>query len=350
MSSVFFFFSLLDTSNMCMALECGACIPSYFAWLHSACFSSQHVKQLTDDVCFGFKKPITWAKKKLTGLRSHGRPVLIAQDITEVEVTHPQVGVVNTPTMIMMNLQRNTVLRMTTVNSANPPPRRHGTTVTTAAALADITLLATPRRTQGPPALLGHTPKTLLFALTAEALRLHKGGVVQTPVLPREAPGIQGTSLVIQPLDTTTVLEEGARDRKEIAQPPRGRIPLQQGLNHSSSPLRAMLVSNGQAVRVNLGDIQALNHLMAPNQPSNRVHNNNNNNNSRNNNNNNNNNSNNNSNNHHRNTTRPLRPASPTQLLQELDQHNSSLNPAKPYLRDASPESGLQLGRQLPQQ
>ncbi|KAF0034885.1 hypothetical protein F2P81_012643 [Scophthalmus maximus] len=171
----------------------------------------------------------------------------------EVEVTHPQVGVVNTPTMIMMNLQRNTVPRMITVNNAIPPPHRHETTVTTVAALADTALLGTPQRILGPPDQPGHTPKTHRVALMAEALRLCKEGAVQTPVLPREAPEIQETSLVKQLRVITTVLEEGARDLKEIGQPPRDRNPLPEGLNHSNSsnssnsPLRAMLVRNGQA-------------------------------------------------------------------------------------------------------
>lgn len=167
------------------------------AWIRSACFSSKNIIQLTDNICSGFKKHITWAKRKLTGLRSHGRPVLIAHDIMEVEVTHPQVGVVNTPTMIMMNLQRNTVPRMITVNNAIPPPHRHETTVTTVAALADTALLGTPQRILGPPDQPGHTPKTHRVALMAEALRLCKEGAVQTPVLPREAPEIQETSLVL---------------------------------------------------------------------------------------------------------------------------------------------------------
>lgn len=186
-------------------------------------------------------------------MRSHGRPVLIAQDIMEVEVTHPQVGVVNTPTMIMTNLQRNTVPLMSTTNNGTPPPHHHGTTVTTAAALADTALLATPQRILGPPVLPGHTPKTHLAALMAETPHLHKEGAVQTPVPPRKAPGTQVTSL--ETLVFTTAPEDGARDPKEIAQPPGGRSPLQQGLNHSSSLLRAMLGSSGLVVRVNLGDI-----------------------------------------------------------------------------------------------
>lgn len=308
-----------------MALGFGAYFPSYFAWLQSACYSFHHIKQLTDNICFGFKKPIIWAKRRLIGLRSRGRPVLIAQDIMEVEVTHPQVGVVNTPTTIMTNLQRNTVLGMSTTNNATPL-HHHGTTVTTAAALADTALHVTPQRILGPPVLPGHTLKTNLSALMAEAPWLHKEGVVQTPVLPRQVPGILATSPGNQTLVVTMALEDGARDPKEIAQPPEGRTPLQQGLKLSSSssiPLRAILGSSGQVFRAILGDIQVLNHLMVPSRPSSitRVHN-----------------SSSSSSSNHCSAARPLRTAILQQQLQELDQHSSSPNLAKRHHRDASQE------------
>lgn len=183
-------------------------------------------------------------------MKSHEMPVLIAQDIMEVEATHPQVGVVNTRTMIMTNLQKNTVPRMSTTN-ATPPQHHHGTTVTMAAALADTALLATPQKIPGLPVLPGHTPKIHLVALMAGAPHLHKEGVLQTPVPPKEAPGTQEISLVTQPLVITTAeLGEGVREHKEIAQAQGGRIPLKQVLNHSSNsssssrPLRVKLGSN----------------------------------------------------------------------------------------------------------
>lgn len=47
-----------------------------------------------------------------------------------------------------------------------------------AAALADTALLATPQRIPDRPVPPGHTPKTHLSVLMAEAPRLHKEGVV----------------------------------------------------------------------------------------------------------------------------------------------------------------------------
>lgn len=249
---------------MSMALGFGAYFPSYFAWLQSACYSFHQMKHLTDNVCFGFKKPIIWAKRKPTGSKSHGRPVLTAQDTMEVEVTHPQVGGVNTPTMIMTNLRRNTVLGMSTANSAIPP-HHHGNTVTMAAALADTALHVTPQRILGPPVLPGHTLKTNLPALMGEAARLLKEGVAQTPALPRQVPGILAISPGNRTLVVTMAVEEEARDPKAIAQPPEGRTPLLQGLKHSSSsssniPPRAILGSSDQVVKAILGDIRVLNH------------------------------------------------------------------------------------------
>lgn len=160
-------------------------------------------------------------------MKSHEKPVLIAQDIMEVmEVTHLQVGVVSTPTMIMMKLQRNTILGMSTTNNATPL-QHHGTTVTMAAALADTALHGTPQRILGPHVHPGLTLKTNLPALMAEAPRLHKEGVVQTPVQPRQVPGTQATSLENQTLVVTIALEDGAREFKEIDQLPEGRTPLQ---------------------------------------------------------------------------------------------------------------------------
>lgn len=292
-----------------------------FAWLQSACSSIHYLNQLTDNVFSGFKKPIIWAKRRLTGLRSHGRPVLIDQDIMVVEVTHPQVGAVNTPTMIMMNPQRNTVLGMSTTNSVTPP-HHHETTVITAVALAGTALHATRQRTLGPPVLPGHTQKTNLPALTVEAPPLHKEGVVQTPVLPSQVPETQATSLENRTLVITMALEDGARDPREIEQPPGSRTPRHQDLNHSSSLHRAILGSSGQVFRAILGDIQVLNHLMEPSSPRNSitiVYNSS-------------------SSSNHCSAARPLRTVSLQQPLQELDQHSISPNLAKPHNRDVSQE------------
>lgn len=316
-----------------MALGFRACFPSYFAWLQSAWYSFHQIKHLTDNVCFGFKKPIIWVKRRLTGLKSHGRPALTAQDTMEVEVTHPQVGVVNTPTMIMTNLQRNMVLGMNTANSAIPP-HPHGNIVTTAAALADTALHVTPQRILGPPVLPGHTLKTNLPALMGEAAHLHKEGVVQTPALPSQVPGILAISPGNRTLVVTMALEREARDPKEIAQPPEGRTLLLQGLKHSSSsniPLRAILGSSDQVVKAILGDLRVLNHLMVPSRPSSSIT------------------QLPNSSSNQCSAARPLHTASQQQPLLELDQHSTSPNLGKRHHRDASQEEGLQQDSQPPQ-
>lgn len=233
---------------------------------------------MTHNVCFGFEKPTIWAKRRLTGLRSHERLALIVQDIMEVEVIHQQVDVVNTPIMIMMNLQRNTVPRMSTTNDT-PPQQHHGNTGTMAAVLVDIALLATHLRILG-PVFPGHTPRNHLLALMPGVPHLHREGVVQIPALSREVPGTQEISLVTQPLVITiVVLGEGVREHKEIVQAQGGRMSQNQALSHSSNisnnnhPLRVIVGSSVQVVRVSLGKFQMLNHLMAPNRPSSRVHN-----------------------------------------------------------------------------
>lgn len=274
-----------------------------------------------------FEKPIIWVKRRLTGLRNHGRPVLIAQDIMEVGVTRPQADVVNILTMITTSLQRNTVHRMSTTNATHPP--HHGTTVTTAAPLADTALPATPQKTPGPLGLPGHTPKTHLAVLMAGAPHLYKEGAVQTHVLPREALGTQETSLVTPVI--TMALQEGVRGDKEIAQHPGDRIPLQQGLNHSNSrPLRAILDSSGQVGRTSRGGIQALSHLMVPNMLSSstisRMHSSSSNN------------SNNSSSSSNRCSKARYKAVSLYQQVQGLDQHSSSQKLAKLQHRDDSLE------------
>ncbi|TWW62065.1 Protein bassoon [Takifugu flavidus] len=218
--------------------------------------------------------PIIWAKKRLTGLRSHERPVLIVQNIMEVEVIHPQVGGVNTLTMITTNLRRNIVLVMSTASNATHPPRHHGNTVTMGAALADTALHVTPQRTPGPLGLPGHILKTKLLGVTAEAPRHCKEEAVPNHVLPRQVQETQVISLENQTLVVTMVLEDGARDPREIEQL-EGRIPLQLGLNNSSSHLRVIAGSSVQVVRGILGDIQVQSHLMhlsRPNSSINRTH------------------------------------------------------------------------------
>lgn len=256
-----------------MALGCGACCLSYVAWLPSANLCSQNVKVLSDNVFLVSKqKPITWAKKRLTGLKSHEKPVLTAHDTMEVEVTLPQVDGVSTPIMTMTNLRRSQVTLTITVNTVTLPPHHHENTVTTAAVLEDTVHLVTPRRIQGPQEPPGPTPRTRPVALMGEALQQHKEGVLRTLDLPKIVLETQEISLVRPPLDITTALGNGARDPKEIGQLLRGMTLLQQDINHSnnnsnhnsssssSRALRVMLVSKGQGVRANLVDIQALNH------------------------------------------------------------------------------------------
>lgn len=179
--------------------------------LHSPCQSSKLITYV-----LLFKKLIIWAKRRLIGLRNHGRPALIVQDIMEVEVTLPRGDVVNIPTMIMMSLQRNTLNRMSTISVTLP--RRRGTTATTAAALVDIVPLVTLQRTPSLPALPGRTPKNHLVALKAGTPHPHREGVVQTLVLPMIAPATQETSLVSLSLVTTMALGDGARDLKVTEQ------------------------------------------------------------------------------------------------------------------------------------
>lgn len=113
----------------------------------------------------------------------------------EVEVIHPLVGVVSTPTMIMMSLHRNIALGMSTTNNATPL-LHHGTTVTMVAALADAALHVTPQRSPGPPVLPGHTLKNKVPTVMAETPHLHKEEVVKSHVLPMQAPGTQANSPV----------------------------------------------------------------------------------------------------------------------------------------------------------
>lgn len=177
---------------------------------------------------FWFQKPIIWGKKRLIGLRSHERPDLIVQNIMEVEVIHPQVGGVNTLTMIMMNLQRNIVLGMSTASNATHPPRHNGNTVTMAAALADTAHHVIPQKTPGRPVLLGHILKTKQLEVMAEAPLHYKEEAVQTHALLRQVQETQVISLENQIPVVTMVLAEGARDPREIEQQG-GRIPLQMG-------------------------------------------------------------------------------------------------------------------------
>ncbi|KAK1901807.1 Protein bassoon, partial [Dissostichus eleginoides] len=123
--------------------------------------------------------------------------------------------------------ERNTVPRMSTTNNASPLPQHHGITANTAAVPADTVLLATPQRIPGRPVLPGPTPKTHPSAPMAEALRLHKEGVVQTPVLPREAHETQATFHVTQPPVITMALGEGghAGQQRPGGQGQSGRHP-----------------------------------------------------------------------------------------------------------------------------
>lgn len=229
-------------------------------------------------------------------MRSHGRPVLIAQGIMAVEVIRLQVGVVSTPTMITMNLRRSIILRMSTTNSGTRLHRE--TTVTMAAALVDTALHGTHQRTIEPPVPPGHTLEIHLLVLMAEILRLRRGEADLTCVLLRQVLGTQAISLESLTLLVTMAPGGVARDHKGIVHPPEDRTHLERGLKHSNSSSRhhrAIVGNSGQEVRAILGDIQAPNNLMATSRLSSsitRVHN----------------------SSSHSNVARPLRTASPRPL------------------------------------
>lgn len=81
---------------------------------------------LTFDFCLGSpKKHIIWDRRKQTGLRNHGRLLLIVPGITGVEATPLQVreAMSSTPTMITMNPLRKTCgHKMNTATNAIPLP------------------------------------------------------------------------------------------------------------------------------------------------------------------------------------------------------------------------------------
>lgn len=186
-----------------------------------------------------------------------------------VEVIRPQVGVVSTPTMITMNLQRSITLRKSTTNSGTHHP--HESTVTTVVALADTALHATHQRTTDPLVHQGHTQRIHQFALMAGVHRLLREEADLTCVLLRQVLGTQATSLEsLTPLVTMAPVG-GARDHKGIAHRPEDRTHLEWRLKHnnsSSQHLRAIVGNNGQEVRAILADIKAPSHLMAPNRHS----------------------------------------------------------------------------------
>lgn len=97
-----------------------------------ACRCLQTTLRLTV-ICSRFPKPTIWAKKKLTGLRSHA-PVL---DTTAAATHLGGAGMVsNTPTMITMSLPRRTCgPRMSTAMEGDT---LHPVTTGTMAALAAI--------------------------------------------------------------------------------------------------------------------------------------------------------------------------------------------------------------------
>lgn len=259
-------------------------------------------------------------------MKNHERPALIAQDIMGAEVTPPQGGVVNIPTMTMMSLQKNIVNRMSTTSATLL--LHHGIIATTAAALVDTVRPATPQRTLNLQGLPGPTPKIHLVALMAGSPHPPKGGVVQSLALPMEAHATQASSLVSLFLVITMALGDEAKELKVIGQLAGDQIlPSHRTCSH----LRDKLGSSDQRVRGKQEGIQVLNNLMETSRcssSSSRVYNNNN------------------SNSHHS-TIKAHRVTSKLQA-QELDQdsNNSKQDLHKLHHRDANQESGLQQGSQ----
>lgn len=126
-----------------------------------ACRCLQTTWRLTV-ICSRFPKPTIWAKKKLTGLRSHAP----AHDTTAVIQLGGADTVSSTPTMIMMSLLRKTCgPRMSTAMQGDI---LHPVTTGTMAALADIHPHHVIQMSQGPWGHLRRTQKTHQCAMTLQ--------------------------------------------------------------------------------------------------------------------------------------------------------------------------------------
>lgn len=111
-----FCFSFCVFSLLFFSFACGCLLPSSFS--QPACRCLQTTWRLTV-ICSRFPKPTIWAKKKLTGLRSH----VPARDTTAAATHRGEAGMVsNTPIMITMSLLRRTCgLRMSTATEGDTP-------------------------------------------------------------------------------------------------------------------------------------------------------------------------------------------------------------------------------------
>lgn len=172
-----------------------------FAWLvfylppsfsQPACRCLQTTWRLTV-ICSRFPKPTIWAKKKLTGLRSH----VPVPDNTAVAIHLGGVGMAtNTPIMITMNLPKRTYgLRM---SMATEDDILHLVITGTTEPLAGIHLHRVIQMSKGHQGPLRGTPKTRRYAMTHRGDPHRREDVV--------TPGPEDTTLQIThaiPLVTT---------------------------------------------------------------------------------------------------------------------------------------------------
>uniref|UniRef100_A0AAV2M7U9 Uncharacterized protein n=1 Tax=Knipowitschia caucasica TaxID=637954 RepID=A0AAV2M7U9_KNICA len=215
-----------------------------------------HILLMTCTVQFLTVKPITWVKRRRTGLRNHEKH---AQSIMARVDIRPQVDAVSTPTMTMMSPLRSTVQK-TTINSAT---LQQENIVTMAAALEDTAHPATLLRIPDHLVLPEPTLKIQLVALKAGPLQEYRGGLTQTPEPPREAHEIQATSHETHPQD---IIMDGDKELKETAHHPGDKTPMHQGQRISTHSSRQLQVSSGLVRR--LGDILGQN----PQMPHSRHH------------------------------------------------------------------------------
>lgn len=173
LSSVFFFFSSL-------LLHVGGLLPTS-SFSQPACRCLQTTWRLTV-ICSRFPKPTIWAKKKLTGLRSH----VPAHDTMAAATRLGEADTVsNTPTTITMSHLRKTCgLRMST---ATEDDILHPGITGTTEALVDIRLPLVIRTSRDHPGHPRDTLKTLLCVMTLQGGPHHQEDVVTQ--------GLEGTTL-----------------------------------------------------------------------------------------------------------------------------------------------------------
>lgn len=158
-------------------------LPSSFS--QPACRCHQTTWRLTV-ICSRFPKPTIWAKKKLTGLRSH----VPVRDTTAVATRLGEAGMVsNTPTTIMMSLLKRTCgLRMSTATEGDT---LHPMITGTMEALVDIRPRLVIQMSRGHQDHLRGTPKThQCVMILQDDPHLQEGVVIQ---------GLEGTTLQTTP-------------------------------------------------------------------------------------------------------------------------------------------------------